>query len=191
MSVDQPDERPLNLRDLASEESPDVVRLALKRFRRRTVIRGLWVAGLALAALLVTPLLPDDRDEGLPNRYHELPGVPVGRSTTVGSLTVTVIDARRVDRQTGAIHLLVSTTENSDVTISEIFEGSPGRGGLGQLHQTLAGRISEVFATIALPFDGTEITASIERVGINETPGAPTNVTIDLSGVPGLRELWR
>ncbi len=56
----------LDLRSLASVETPEVVSAALRRFRRRLVVRGLWAALALLVAVLSLISLRSNRD--LPER---------------------------------------------------------------------------------------------------------------------------
>ena len=55
MTVDGSDERPLALRDLAHEESPELVRAALGRFRRRLLMRGLILVLIVAAGFVLYP----------------------------------------------------------------------------------------------------------------------------------------
>lgn len=191
MTVDPPEGRPLNLRDLASVESPDVVAAALRRFRRRTLTRGVWAAGLVLAVLLVAPLLPGRRS--LPERYYASPIVGVARSASAGSITVTAINAARLDRETGGIHLIASTGGAEPISIVAVYRGAsaaPGKQLSGvDVHQGPEGRVSEAF--VALPLGTSAITVELFAIGGADAPEATTAVTIDLSGSPELQRLWR
>jgi hypothetical protein len=55
MTVDGSDERPLALRDLAQAHSPEIVRAALGRFRRRLLTRGLILVLIAAVGLFLYP----------------------------------------------------------------------------------------------------------------------------------------
>ncbi len=57
---------PLDLRALAAVEAPEVVSAALRRFRRRLLVRGLWGALAMLVAVMFTISVRSSRD--LPER---------------------------------------------------------------------------------------------------------------------------
>lgn len=191
MTVDQPEGRPLNLRDLALEESPDVVSAALKRFRRRTLTRGAWVAALVLGALLVLPLLPAERS--LPERYYGSGAiVPVAESASMGPITVTVLDGARLDRETGALHLLATTRTALPVAIVEVYRGAstvPDDQITGaDIYQTFfPGRVAEAFVAVRL---GTTVITVVVTEGEAER-ASPVTITIDLRKSQELQRLWR
>jgi hypothetical protein len=192
MTVEQPEDRPLSLRDLASAESPDVVSAALRRFRRRTVIRGAWVAGLVLASLLVLPLLPGERPS-LPERYYASPIVSVAQEASRGPFTVTVLDGARFDRETGALHLLARTRTALPIGIAAVYRGvstapeNEMKG--GDIYQSTSGRLSEAF--VALPVVTSHITVVVTEAVGDPAHEARTTITIDLRGSRELQDLWR
>jgi hypothetical protein len=55
MTVDGSDERPLALGELAQADSPEIVRAALGRFRRRLLMRGLILVLIGALALFLYP----------------------------------------------------------------------------------------------------------------------------------------
>src|SRR5438132_14357990 len=96
------DERPLDLRSLAEVDDAEVVRLAVRRFRRRVLVRSAWIllAALGIAALAVHSVREHDND--FRARIFEGPSwngaVAVYRvaGTTVQVQKVTVIPGRRL-----------------------------------------------------------------------------------------------
>lgn len=104
--MSESEEHSLGLRDLAETDAPDVVRRAVRRFRRRVAIRTLWVLGAALMAALIIPRTgPND----LPFRFRGAPGEMVGATLGHDHLRVTVIDVRRVDTRSIALHYLATS----------------------------------------------------------------------------------
>jgi hypothetical protein len=107
MSDEGPMEPPLRLTDLADVESPDVVRAALSRFRRRTVVWSLWIVGALTAAFLLIPGYTSVR-----NDPHVLlarsPGTVSGAVIHVGPIEATLFEVVRVNKSVFAIHLFVT-----------------------------------------------------------------------------------
>jgi hypothetical protein len=127
-SPDSPgNDRPLRLRELAEVESPEVVRSALRRFRRRTLVWSLWLV-LLLVALLVFLVLPRTLGprEYLPRRFVGAPGAEVGRILQEGSVQVTVLDARRLTPEEVGLHLVIAA---KDLESDEELVAQPGISG--------------------------------------------------------------
>lgn len=132
MTVDGPEERPLALRELAQAESPDIVRAALGRFRRRLVTRGLIVLLIAATGLFLWP------------RYHRGPenlsqAIERGRGVDLlGTIRTDSVEATvtRVARLPGAdgrtaprfgIRLFVRPL-SSDGRVASFLRPDPDRG---------------------------------------------------------------
>jgi hypothetical protein len=117
MTVDGPDERPLALRDLAHEESPELVRAALGRFRRRLFTRGLILVLIAAVALFLYPRYHHDTGD-LRSEIEQSHGVTIFNTTKAGSVDSTILRVARLSRRTVApgnaierygIHLVVTS----------------------------------------------------------------------------------
>ena len=190
MTVEPPEGRPLTLRDLLAEASPEVLAPALRRFRRRTVIRGAWVAGLALAALLVTPLLRDD-PATLPERYYGSGAiVSVGESVSGGGVTLTVIDGAKLDRTTGALHLIASGLPGDELTIVSVDGVRPTGASRVDLYESGAsGSVAEAFAVV--PIGTNEIAVSVAVLSSTPDRQGTVEITIDLTRSQNLQLLWR
>lgn len=197
MSAETPEDRPLNLRDLAEEESPDVVRVALRRFRRRTAVRALWLAGLVLAALLLLPLL--STEASFAERYYASPGVPIGQTVDSGPVRVALLDARRIDPDNGGLHFFASASDPGLVSIQEIGFGSLGSRpapGLTIERPILNGSPfpAEAFVLVPLRVEGfspDRVFVSV-TVGTGGSPGQPITVSFDLTQIEALQDFyWR
>ena len=199
MSVESPGDRPLDLRDLAAEESPDVVRVALKRFRRRTAVRAVWLAGIALAALLIIPLLSEE--EPFQDRYYAADGLPIGASAESGSVRVTLVDGRRIDPDTGGLRFIATSVDPSvflEITAIR-FEppGEPPKHRIAMEHPFLnAGEFrAEAFAVVPIHAEGISLDrvfVSVSVVTSGSGPAPPVTVSFDLSRVKGLADFyWR
>lgn len=89
------EERPLRLEELADVESVDVMRAALRRFRRRTLVRGILVI-LVLLALPATLRGLSEKDDPFQVKLGRARAHQVGRILHQGDLTVIVLEARRL-----------------------------------------------------------------------------------------------
>lgn len=95
---------PLDLRSLAEVDEPEVVRAALRRFRRRTLVRG--AAILLLVAVIVGLRVAGPWRATLAERIERAPGVQVGAAWRVGRATVVLVRAADLGRDAG-LHFLV------------------------------------------------------------------------------------
>jgi hypothetical protein len=98
MTVDGPDERPLALRDLAQADSPEIVRAALARFRRRLLTRGLILVLIVAVGLFLYPRYhrgPED----LASEIRHGRGVDLARILRTDGLEPTVSRVARLARQ--------------------------------------------------------------------------------------------
>jgi len=95
MTVDGSDERPLALRDLAHEESPELVRAALGRFRRRLLMRGIILVLIAATGFVLYPrYFPNVPD--LSSEIQHGRGVVLYNSTTERSVRVDIVRVARL-----------------------------------------------------------------------------------------------
>jgi hypothetical protein len=95
MTVDGSDERPLALRDLAQADSPEIVRAALGRFRRRLFTRGLiLVLIVAVAVVLYPRYFPDVPD--LSAEIEHGRGVVIYNATTERSIRADILRVARL-----------------------------------------------------------------------------------------------
>jgi hypothetical protein len=83
------DEAPIDLRSLGDVSSPDVVRAALRDFRRRALHRYVWIGIVIALAALATIVFPPQR--GLDDRIGAAEGAPVGYSFDVGDSAWTLV----------------------------------------------------------------------------------------------------
>jgi len=89
------EDRPLRLADLADVQSPDIMRAALSRFRRRTIIRGL---AIALVFLALPPLFRglDPPESTWIEKVARAHTIEIGRVVDADGFRVVVLDARRL-----------------------------------------------------------------------------------------------
>jgi hypothetical protein len=95
MTVDGPDERPLALGELARTESPEIVRAALGRFRRRLFTRGLILVVIAAVAVFLYPRYFRD----VPDLSAEIEhgrGVVIYNATTERSIRADIVRVARL-----------------------------------------------------------------------------------------------
>jgi hypothetical protein len=96
---------PLDLRALGEVESPEVVRQALRRFRRRALVRGLVVVAVVaiLVGLRIGPLRTSVAD-----RYRQSAGVSVGAVYRAGEATVVLEKVADLGTTTTGLQLVVA-----------------------------------------------------------------------------------
>jgi hypothetical protein len=100
------DETPLDLRSLADVDSPEVVREALRTFRRRLWTRYLWIAlaiVLAAVAIVVGNRPSNLREEVERANVRAFPAEAVWR---VGGLSIALVEAADLGDSTG-LHFIV------------------------------------------------------------------------------------
>lgn len=95
---------PLDLRSLGEVDEPEVIRAALRRFRRRVLVRG--VAILAVVAVLVGLRVAGPWRPTIAQRIERAQGEQVGGTWRVGRATVVLVRAADLGEDTG-LHLLV------------------------------------------------------------------------------------
>jgi hypothetical protein len=95
MTVEGSDERPLALGELAHAESPEIVRAALGRFRRRLFTRTLILVLIAAVAVVLYPrYFPDVPD--LSAEIEHGRGVVIYNSTTERSIRADIVRVARL-----------------------------------------------------------------------------------------------
>ncbi len=91
------DDRPLALGDLAQTESPELVRAALGRFRRRLLVRSLVVL-LAIGAAVVLYPRYFEKPKELQQEILEARGIDLLREVAGGFVDATVVRAARLSK---------------------------------------------------------------------------------------------
>ena len=116
-------ERPLELQSLADVHSPEVVRRALKRFRRR-VLFSLLIAGLVVTAAVM--VLSARGPAGLLEKFATAEGADVADVIRDGDTRAAVLRAARVDDAYFTVHLvlMVDDLRSDDV----VAVGAAARG---------------------------------------------------------------
>lgn len=188
MTVDGPDERPLALRDLAQADSPEIVRAALGRFRRRLLTRGLILLVIAAVGLFLYP------------RYHRGPenlsvaiaegrGADLYRLIRSDRIEATVLRVARLPRLAGdpngsverfGIHLFVRPlTSSSDQQIASFLRPDRAYGVLSVRSESNDYMGSSIEIDISLVAGTPMIDIPI---GIARTDTATTQITATLVG---------
>ena len=99
---DRPDEPIVSLRELGDIQSPEVVRGALRRFRRRLLVRIVVIALIVGAWFGVRAL--NDTDY-IPDLFAEARGgEAIGETVRRGAITATVIEAKQFEREGTALY---------------------------------------------------------------------------------------
>jgi hypothetical protein len=117
-------DQPLRLAELAAVDAPEVVRVAVRRFRRRVAVWGIWIVGAIVVVALAFPALRPYRD--LAARMSNAPGESLGRVIERPFLRMTVIDVRRLDEKTVAVHVLATSDalhSNENLQVDPFFGG--------------------------------------------------------------------
>jgi len=97
MTADIPEDRPLQLGDLVTAESPDLVRAALRRFRRRLLVRGLIVVLVIAAGLVLYPRYFGVHADLIHDIRHGH-GIELDRTLTVGGIDAYIREVARLSR---------------------------------------------------------------------------------------------
>jgi hypothetical protein len=117
MTVDGSDERPLALRDLAQADSPEIVRAALGKFRRRLFMRGLILVLIVATGFVLYPRYFRDTGD-LTSEIQHSRGVSLYNTVKAGTTEATIFRVARLGREAIAsdgpverfgIHLLVTS----------------------------------------------------------------------------------
>lgn len=93
------------LRDLADVEEPEVVRSALRRFRRRAALLALVVVAATVGVVLV--LTAPQSQPSLPARFDPHAGQRVGAVVNEPPVEVVMLSAQRLDDDTFGLELIV------------------------------------------------------------------------------------
>jgi hypothetical protein len=92
------DERPIGLKELAHYDSPDVVRVALGRFRRRLLIRGVVIPVVVAAVVFVPKIFPGTGHSPQLQFDRSRVRADIYASQLVaGPVRIQVIEGRRLD----------------------------------------------------------------------------------------------
>jgi hypothetical protein len=193
MPADRPlagDEVPLDLAALAVTDSPDVVRTALRRFRRRVALRTAIVVAVVAAVGLLLALRPSTTF--LPDRFREARPTDVMAVVGTDAVDVVVLQAARLDVDTYGLRLLAI---GKDLPPSEgVFVLPPRRPPLAApsptpppgppLFEISTSGFSSAPAQeawVAVPAGTSELTVEVgagvpARGGNDDGPAAPTTV---------------
>lgn len=107
MTSDSSGDRPLRLGDLAEVDSPEVLRGALRAFRRRMAFRAVWIAGAIAVALVIVPAI--GRSTSLRSEFFGKAGEFVGARLHDREVDVQVLDVRRIDPRHFGVHLVATS----------------------------------------------------------------------------------
>jgi hypothetical protein len=109
------EQSPLDLRGLADVDAPDVVRAALRTFRRRIVTRYVWMALLVvtLVAAAVWASTPTDLAGEVDNA--SLVVAPAGATWDVGGARVSLLEVAALDNTVG-LHFVALAPAGATVT---------------------------------------------------------------------------
>ena len=175
-------EQPLDLRSLADIDSPDVVRAALRTFRRRVILRSLWglLAGMVAVAIIYVATQP----RSLPDRITKAsvaahPGV----TWDVGDVRIALVDVARLDDHLGLHFVVLGKPGSNAASIDLDPTGLVTKSDEGQVDRWLE---------VRLPVDGT---IDVEVFEMGRCRGGPAKCfptfEIDLAkwGIPD--EVWR
>jgi hypothetical protein len=102
-------EEPLNLGSLGDVDSPEVIREALRRFRRRALRTAVWVVLVVLA--IGTFVLGSRAQRNLGDDIADAPGVTPAAVYRVEGMTAILVKVADLGDRTG-IHLLVAQAGN-------------------------------------------------------------------------------
>lgn len=186
-------ERPLDLRALADVESPDVVRDAVRRFRRRVFGTGAVVAVAALA-LVAAALWSLVSHQTLDERIERAPGESLGIVFEGGGTTVVVERVARLEDGLGLKLLLAAPKARSGDAYSlrvDRMREFDVRGGA---------RVQEHLLVVAPATDGrvdvaVQLQTRCRNAGdVARCGGGPrfvSDFTIDLEELGVAEELWK
>lgn len=132
--------RPLGLAELADIDSPEIVRAALRRFRRRVLAWAAWIViatGLAYGLFLFFAWPRTAPSDAV--RFANAPmGVGVGSLIEEGPVRILVLEAKRLDEHVAGLRLLVvaEELEPDERLVAGLISGvvevfHPKRGGTG------------------------------------------------------------
>ena len=123
MSVEGPIEPPLRLSELADIDSPEVVKAALRRFRKRALVWTVWLVVAVLVALLLLPTFNRDRND-LRLQFLRAPGESTGAILHQGPYDATILSVVRLNKLQYGVHL-VATVRTLEAGLQQlIYMGS-------------------------------------------------------------------
>lgn len=127
------DDDRLDLRSLADVDSPDVVRSALRDFRRRALTKYLWVTLVVSAIIVAAFVYPPERS--LVDRIETADeSALVGHSVQVGEATWTLVRVADLGDTLGLEWLVWPLDAPGSLSFATVsFAGVRGSEGLGQL----------------------------------------------------------
>jgi hypothetical protein len=119
MTIDGPDDRPLALDVLAKTESPEIVRAALGRFRRKLLVRGLILALIVATGVFLYPRYVRP-DPGLDSEIRHGRSVTLFHTVKAGAVEATIFAGARLsnevlapDQRIGRYGLRINITSES------------------------------------------------------------------------------
>lgn len=141
MTAEGPDEQPLDLRHLSEVSSPEVVREAVRRFRRRVLLRSAWLLLAVLVGAGLFLLLSPRGAVSVPIQFRQAPpGHGLGTVIEQDGVRVALVEAKRFgeDVELVGVRALVASEEiePGEELVAGFFEGTievhdPERGGTG------------------------------------------------------------
>lgn len=160
------DETPLNLRALADVDEPDVVRDALRRFRRRILTRYVWIAAAAGVAVAVAlwGRTPTTLSERVDEARRQIIAHPVWRANGATIALDRVADLG--DGRLGFHFVVIGSAARLQMTGQVAIES------VGSFDQYIEIERTGAYPTLVVDYRG--------RTSISLAPG---------SGVP--RAVWR
>jgi len=155
------DESPLDLRSLGDVESPEVVRAALRRFRRNALRTAAWVAVVGLVA--VTFALGASARRSLGDRIEGAPGFSPGAVYQVQGMTAVLAKVADLGRTVG-LHFTVAVPNlhtYADARIRDTYSlNIAGARTVDSGDEAAA--FYELWAEVDVPADG-RISVEVER----------------------------
>jgi len=155
------DETPMDLRSLGDVDSPEVVRDALRRFRRRSARSLVWV--LLVVVVVTTGLVAKNVRRDLSERIDHAPGAVPGAVYRRDAMTAVLVKVADLHGLTG-FHLIVSQpgTGPQHSTGLDVYELSSPDGSLVSGHGSpFEGRVYNLWFALRVPDDG-RVTLTVE-----------------------------
>ncbi len=147
MSVEGPIEPPLRLSELADVDSPEVVKAALSRFRRRVLVRTAWLAIAVVVALLLYPTFNREHND-LRVQFLRSPGESTGTIIRQAPYNATILNVVRLNKAQFGVHLVVANLSLKAGLQQLVYAASIRRNGTpaaGFSVETLDGRTTEIW----------------------------------------------
>jgi len=173
---------PLDLGSLGDVDSPEVVKQALRTFRRRTLRSTIWV--LVVALMLGIPLVNQLFSKSTMERITTADGYDAGTVYRSRGVTVVLIRVADLGERTG-IHLVATADGvegNPFVFVQIQNEYYPAT------FRTGTDRMVEAWYEVTVPSDG-KLNLRVEAHGGNEEPERDFVIDLNAAGVP--ERLWR